>query len=127
MRQSSQLTVLLAQAQKEARKSGENLEGPVSARVRSLFGKLLAPIGLSKESISVLFKAAVEAIASGRPLDLLADYAEVFLGDYDTEADPLQPDDWHLIRDIINEEAGELDMQTVEYVMGLITERRFLD
>ena len=52
----------------------------------------------------------------------LADAADLFLGDYDTDNDPLLPDDWEFVRDIVSERATDLDMDLVSYLMKLVVD-----
>lgn len=52
----------------------------------------------------------------------LADVADLFALQYDEEHDPIHPDDWSLIGDIVNDYALDLDMQTVNYVMKLVVD-----
>jgi hypothetical protein len=52
----------------------------------------------------------------------LADVADLFAHQYDEENDPIHPDDWELIGDIVNDYALDLDMETVNYVMKLVVD-----
>ncbi len=52
----------------------------------------------------------------------LADVADLFAGRYDEENDPIHPDDWELIGDVVNDYALDLDMPTVNYVMRLVVD-----
>ena len=52
----------------------------------------------------------------------LADVVDLLSQDYDENADPLQPEDWPVIRDVFSNYAGELNMRTVTYVMRLVVE-----
>lgn len=52
----------------------------------------------------------------------LADVADLLTLQYDEEHDPIHPDDWELIGDIVNDYALDLDMETVNYVMKLVVD-----
>ena len=52
----------------------------------------------------------------------LADVADLFNGQYDDRNDPILPDDWELIAEIVNDYAIELDMGIVNYVMRLVVD-----
>ena len=52
----------------------------------------------------------------------LADVADLLTAQYDEENDPLHPDDWELVGDIVNDYALDLDMDTVNYVMKLVVD-----
>ena len=53
-----------------------------------------------------------------------ADVADLFALQYDEKNDPIHPDDWKLIGEIVNEYAVDLDMPTVNYVMTLVVDHR---
>ncbi len=52
----------------------------------------------------------------------LADVADLFAEQYDTDHDPLVQEDWPLVSQIVNDFAVDLDMETVNYVMQLVVE-----
>lgn len=58
--------------------------------------------------------------------DRLGAALDLFLLDYDTEADPLTRKDWQFVRESIDTFAVEMDMNVVNYVMALIVEKRLL-
>ncbi len=51
-----------------------------------------------------------------------ADVADLFALQYDEKNDPIHPDDWRLIGEIVNDYAFDLDMTTVNYVMALVVD-----
>jgi hypothetical protein len=53
----------------------------------------------------------------------LGDVIDLFTGGYDDERDPLDADDWDFVKDIIDENALELDMDTINYVMKLVVDK----
>jgi len=53
----------------------------------------------------------------------LGDVIDLFTGAYDDERDPLDADDWDFVKDIIDENALELDMDTINYVMKLVVDK----
>ena len=48
---------------------------------------------------------------------------DLFQGDYDDAGDPLDLDEWDFVRDSVSESAGEMDVETLTYVMQHIVER----
>ena len=50
-------------------------------------------------------------------LEVLGDVIDLLSSDYDDEADPIPPEDWQAIRDIVSSYAVDLDMGLVNYVM----------
>lgn len=52
----------------------------------------------------------------------LADVADLFGLQYDEENDPIHPDDWRLIGEIVNDYALDLDMPTINYVMRIVVD-----
>ena len=52
----------------------------------------------------------------------LADVADLLTLQYDEENDPLHPDDWEIIGDLVNDYALDLDMETLNYVMKLVVD-----
>lgn len=53
----------------------------------------------------------------------LGDVIDLFTGTYDDERDPLDREDWDFVKDIIDENALELDMDTINYVMKLVVDK----
>lgn len=53
----------------------------------------------------------------------LGEIVDLFTGEYNEETDPLDDEDWDFVRDVIDENALELDMQTVNYVMKLVVDK----
>ena len=52
----------------------------------------------------------------------LSDIADLFALQYDEQNDPLHPDDWSLVGEIVNDYANDLDMPTVNYIMRLVVD-----
>jgi len=73
--------------------------------------------GLAAELFTYI---TVEIIDSSRPESLLGDFIDLLWQDYDEKADPLEPRDWDVLKDLIDENAHELDMDLVQYVMEQI-------
>lgn len=48
---------------------------------------------------------------------------DLFLGNYDHDADPLTMADWQFIRESIDAFALEMDMNTVNYIMALVVDK----
>jgi hypothetical protein len=47
---------------------------------------------------------------------------DLFRMEYDEKQDPLPEDDWPVLREIVSDSAGELDLKILTYVMGKIVE-----
>ncbi len=56
----------------------------------------------------------------------LGEIIDLFERDYDEEGDPLPAPEWDFIRDAVSESAGDLDVETLSYVMRLVVERHRL-
>ncbi|MFP4566695.1 MAG: hypothetical protein ACLFNX_09355 [Spirochaetaceae bacterium] len=72
------------------------------------------------------FSAKYRAEASSYTVDdalFLGDVIDLFSGAYDDEQDPLDAEDWDFVKDIIDENALELDMDTINYVMKLVVDK----
>ena len=52
----------------------------------------------------------------------LADVADLFTFQYDGENDPIHPNDWQLIGEVVNDFALDIDMQTLNYVMTRVVD-----
>lgn len=122
---SERLLARLAKLRKQNRDAPE--EEQVSL-VRDAFLGMVS--GLPAEMAQDLYELITDRIrerSSGErtffeDAEYLADVADLFALQYDEENDPIRPDDWPLIGDIVNDYAGELDMETVSYVMGLVVD-----
>lgn len=96
--------------------------------VRSAFvGMLQGLPDPMPEEIFELFRERIAARA-GEDADFLdeatylSDIADLFALQYDEQNDPLHPDDWSLIGEIVNDYARDLDMPTVNYIMRLVVD-----
>lgn len=72
------------------------------------------------------FSSKYRADESGYTVEdaiFLGDVIDLFTGAYDDERDPLDADDWDFVKDIIDENALELDMDTINYVMKLVVDK----
>lgn len=56
----------------------------------------------------------------------LADLVDLLWMEYDGDADPLERQDWEVVRDVVDEYAPELEMDLVQYVMERVVEHRAL-
>mgnify|MGYP006273610639 FL=1 len=54
---------------------------------------------------------------------IFGDLLDLMQQQYDEENDPLAPEDWEAVRDIVSSYAVELDMHLVTYVMQLVLEK----
>jgi len=59
-------------------------------------------------------------------IQALGDLLDLMHQQYDDDADPLHPEDWVLLREIIDQHAGELDMTLIQYVMERVVSHRAL-
>lgn len=51
---------------------------------------------------------------------------DLFLSNYDHQTDPVSPEDWEFVRETVDVFAVDMDMETVNYIMGLIVEKGVL-
>ena len=96
--------------------------------VRSAFLGMVS--GLPDEMSRDLFELVTDRILERSSGDesfidaakYLADVADLFALQYDEKNDPIHPDDWQLIGEIVNDYALDLDMPTLNYVMALVVD-----
>ena len=58
--------------------------------------------------------------------DYLGDFIDLLNLDYDEQRDPLFPEDWEYLRDIMSDFAEDLDMGVVSYTMGLVLKKGYI-
>ncbi|HQO65249.1 MAG TPA: hypothetical protein PLI66_00835, partial [Spirochaetales bacterium] len=74
------------------------------------------------ETMAALFTTFLSRYGSGgseysaKAIDWLAGVGSLLLSDYD--GTPFTREDWEEIRDIVTVESGEIDMDTLSYVLG---------
>lgn len=86
--------------------------------------------GLPEQMVEEVFELVTDRILERAGEDTifideatyLADVADLLTLQYDEENDPLHPDDWELIGDVVNDYALDLDMETVNYIMKLVVD-----
>jgi hypothetical protein len=96
--------------------------------VRDAFTGMMS--GLPGQMVEDVFELFVDRIVERADDDAilldearyLADVADLFSLQYDEKNDPLHPDDWELVGDLVNDYALDLDMETVNYVMRLVVD-----
>ena len=115
----------LSRTRKEHRESApEDLE----PMIRSAFTMLLdsLPAGMADAVFDQFWDAVVRRSDGERPLvddaRYLADVVDLFSGQYDVDHDPLHPNDWALVGDLVNDYAVEMDMGTVTEIMSLVVD-----
>ena len=95
--------------------------------VRSAFLGMLSglPEQMPQEIYELIAERLVERRGQENYLDTaryLADIADLFALQYDERNDPIHPDDWRLLGEIVNDYALDLDMPTLTYVMRLVVD-----
>lgn len=60
-------------------------------------------------------------------MQVLGDILDLLHQQYDDDADPLLPEDWFLLREIIDQHADELDMTLIQYVMERVVSHKALE
>ena len=81
---------------------------------------------LPKEAMDALALSFEDrcAVDAEKAADWASCLGSIFLEDYD--GTKLSIDDWKELRDILSENAGEMDMGLLSYAMGLIMEHKAL-
>lgn len=76
-----------------------------------------------------LFGEVEERLAADheRFAQTLADIVDLLWMQYDDAADPLETEEWRLLRDLVDQYAAELDMPLIEYVMTRVVDHRALE
>jgi len=77
------------------------------------------PDAMSEEIFEYFFQRAPEGDTQAAAA-LLGDVADLLGAEYDEQADPLAPEDWEFMKEVVSEYAAELDMDLVNYVMKLV-------
>lgn len=95
--------------------------------VRTAFVGMLSglPEQMPQDIYELMAERLVERCGQEIYLDsarYLADIADLFALQYDERNDPIHPDDWRLIGEIVNDYALDLDMPTINYVMRLVVD-----
>jgi len=75
--------------------------------------------------VNEIFAYGWEKTSEGRN-EILCDFCDLLLLDYDELSDPLTQEDWEFISDVISEYSTVLDMELVEYVMMRVVEHKAL-
>lgn len=89
------------------------------AATRRILTRTLGAHGSLIESAHRNFEE-LRIIDEARAFAWLSTLAGILEKDYDDEA--LDRSEWERIRDIVNEAAGDLDLETLTYAMGLVLE-----
>jgi len=119
---------MIAKALADTRKEvllhpGIETEIQVARKMSMAFGK---PLGkLPKAMINEIFAYGWEKTNEGRD-QILGDFCDLLLLDYDELNDPLSLEDWEFISDVISEYGTVIDMDLVEYVMMRVVEHKAL-
>ena len=121
---SDRFNKLVARARKNAADHAAVLSSLESSFVACLTG--ISEAG-SREIASAVLADAVDAPTTTAVTVRLAAVVDLFAGDYDEQLDPLLETDWDVVRDVVGEYAGEMDMDVVNYVMGMVLEKGRLE
>ncbi|MEX2443156.1 MAG: hypothetical protein WD492_06115 [Alkalispirochaeta sp.] len=112
----------------QAQKIRKHAAGDTTTFARDLeqrFAKQLSH--LPAEAAAELFSHCTTTRTDGdEQVQVLGDVLDLLHQQYDDEADPLLPEDWVLLREIIDQHAGELDMDLIQYVMERVVSHRAL-
>jgi hypothetical protein len=57
----------------------------------------------------------------------MGDVIDLLNEEYDEDNDPLYAEDWEFVRDSVSDFAGDLDMKLLNYVMGLVVAKGYID
>ena len=79
--------------------------------------------GLPPELTQELFSHCYERWERGAGDLIFGDILDLMHQHYDEENDPLSPEDWEAVREIVSTYAVDLDMHLVTYVMQRVVER----
>jgi len=117
--------------QKQLRKidssAADKDEDRIVEEVRSAFEHSLSFLpGPMQAELFDFFSRKYRADAASYTVDdalFLGEVIDLFTGEYDEEKDPLDSEDWDFVKDSIDENALELDMQLVNYVMKLVVDK----
>jgi hypothetical protein len=114
----------IAQAQKIRKHAAGDPE--VFARdLEERFTRQLSP--LPAEAAAELFSHCTTTRTDvDEQVQVLGDIIDLLHQQYDDAADPLLPEDWILLREIIDQHADELDMALIQYVMERVVSHRAL-
>ncbi|MFW5827376.1 MAG: hypothetical protein ACOCU4_04755 [Alkalispirochaeta sp.] len=112
----------------QAQKIRKHAAGDPAAYARELEERFVRQLShLPAEAAADLF-AHCRATRTDRDeqAQVLGDLLDLMHQQYDDEADPLLPEDWVVLREIIDQHAGELDMTLIQYVMERVVSHRAL-
>ena len=101
----------------------------IESSVRQSFTGLLSglPPGMPDEVFGQFWETVIRRNDDQPAVDrarYLADVVDLFCGQYDTDNDPLHPDDWEIVADLVNDFAMEMDMKAVTEIMALVVDHR---
>ncbi|MFP4330010.1 MAG: hypothetical protein ACLFP6_04760 [Spirochaetaceae bacterium] len=101
------------------RKSASEQEFP--GQLEQRFQRFLP--GLPPELTQELFAHCYERWEQGAGDLIFGDVLDLMQQQYDEQNDPLTPQDWESIRDIVSSYAVDIDMHLLTYIMQLVVER----
>jgi hypothetical protein len=94
------------------------------SRLEQDFSRLIAPV-LGAAAAADLCNRNRDGPAASQKLGAMAAF---FLGEYDEASMPLlDRDDWHTIREVLEDVAGEMDINTLTALMGELLSRGILE
>lgn len=119
------MTAAVLKARKELQRNPES-EPETLGNLQQQFLRTLprsVPPGLGDE----LFAWAWPRTLDQNRNDLLGDLCDLFSMDYDEQADPLTPDDWAYISDIVSDFDQDLELSLLQYIMIRVVDHGALD
>ena len=124
MHASSMIAKAIADGKKEiALYPGLDTEIKVARRVSEIFAKPLNR--LPRPLVNEIFAFAWPRTLESNP-DILGDFCDLFLRDYDEVTDPLELQDWEFVSDLVNEYGTVLEIDLIEYIMMRVLEHKAL-
>ncbi len=103
-------------------------------RLREAFGRGLS--GIPVELAEELFDFYLDRITADGSEAVYPDLVDSFMHtaavidlfgrSYDDEADPLAADEWQFLAETVPDFAPDMDMQTLQYVMGHLVQRKMI-
>ncbi|MFW5695568.1 MAG: hypothetical protein ACOCYB_10400 [Alkalispirochaeta sp.] len=112
----------------QAHKIRKHTAGDSAAYARQLEERFVRQLSHLPEEAAAELYAHGTATRTDRDeqIQVLGDLLDLLHQQYDDETDPLLPEDWVLLREIIDQQADELDMNLIQYVMERVVSHRAL-
>lgn len=121
--------ILYRGIEKALKEQDESLEHK-RKKIEALFIRSIPdiPEGMVREMFAYYLSRTGGSVENLRNLAYhLIDVADLFAGEYDTRNNPLDDDEWRVIRDFTNNHAQDIDDDILTYVMQLVIENGAFD